>query len=119
LWYCCEEITIYNYTDTMFESPLEILYTNFSYKIRFSIYANVSLTAKIIETINIEIEDAQSNEITLNPGVNNLEYIVKIPSTIKMEKTTSKDIIGDATSNLPILLKLSAGKRNNLEINSL
>lgn len=119
LWYCCEDITVYNCTDTMFESPLEILYTNFSYKIRFSIYANFSLTAHIIETTNIEIEKAQSNKIILNQGVNNLEYIVKIPATIKTEKITSKDIIGDATSNLPILLKLSSGKREILEINSL
>lgn len=119
LWYCCEEITVYNCSDTMFESPLEILYTNFSYKIRFSIYANISLTANVIEATNIEIENIQSNKIVLTPGVNNLEYIVKIPATIEKEKITSKDIAGDATSNLPICLKLSLEKRQTLEINTL
>lgn len=119
LWYCCEEITIYNCTDTMFESPLKILYTNFSYKIRFSIYAKCSLTANVIETTNIELEHTQTSKITLNKGINILEYIVKIPTTIRTEKITSKDIIGDATSNLPILLKLSSEEKETLEINSL
>lgn len=118
-WYCNEEITFYHCSDIMFEDPLDILYTRFSYKIRFSIFSNKAQAAEIFDITNIIMEDTSQRKLHLRKGLNPIEITINIPNNIEEENTTSKDIIGDAVGTMPVILKIVGENNSILEITSL